>query len=348
MCPRFFPTLALAVSALAGCKQPVEQTFAFSSGGPSRAGVLRVPGGILSVNDFGVVTLLDGTGHPQWRTSACRQISVRPAVAQGTVVVACAAGDWVGLSAEDGKERWRAARPETIAAGLTSDDTQAYAVDADGTLWALAAATGLPAWKRSAELKPAKEHRSFPAPVAWGGLVLAGIAEQGVVALDAVKGTLRWRVAGPSVLGLATLEDRAIILWRGGRMAAVRPEGTIAWSTELSTHPVSGPSAALGLVWAGMEDRVLVGVDPHNGAERARLKLPAVALGRAVALGDWLMVTTAAPEGHLLGFRLGTSTPVFESRVDSPVRTDPVVVDGQLVVSPIDGRVLGLRPTVAR
>jgi outer membrane protein assembly factor BamB len=348
MCPRFLPTLALAVSALAGCKQPVEQTFAFSSGGPSRAGVLRVPGGVLAVNDFGVVTLLDGAGRAQWRTSACRQIAVRPALAQAMVVVACAGGDWVGLSADDGKERWRAARPETLAAGLAGDDTHAYAVDTDGTLWAVAAASGLPVWKRAAELKPAKERRSFPAPVAWGGLVLAGVAEQGVVVLDAVKGTLRWRVAGPSVLGMAALEDRAFVLWRSGRMAAVRPEGTIAWSTVLGVRPVSGPSAALGLVWAGTEDGALVGVDPHNGTERARLQLPAVALGRAVALGDWLMVTTSAPEGHLLGFRLGTSTPVFETRVDSPVRTDPVVVDGQLVVSPIDGRVLGLRPTVTR
>ncbi|HEX4622670.1 MAG TPA: PQQ-binding-like beta-propeller repeat protein, partial [Myxococcaceae bacterium] len=137
-----------ALLGLAACHQPVERTFAYSIDGPQRAGLLLTPNGVIAANDFGTVALIDGAGNAAWRVSACREVLARPALAGDVVVVACSAGDWVGLNLSDGKERWRSKAGSAVSTPLASDGDRAFGVDQDAALWAFEASTGASLWRR--------------------------------------------------------------------------------------------------------------------------------------------------------------------------------------------------------
>jgi outer membrane protein assembly factor BamB len=338
--------LAAAISSTVGCHQPVEQAFAYSTDAPSRAGLLSTPRGVVVANDFGVVALVDGSGTPLWRVTACREVLARPALAHEVVVVACSGGEWVGLDLADGKERWRSAPGARISIPLAADSERAFGLDQEGTVWACDAATGAFVWHRAtSELRPTKERRVFAAPVAWQGLVVASLAEAGLQAFDTAKGTLRWRQPTRGLTGLLSLEDRLLVLWPSGKIGALRGDGTWAWTREVGAPALSGPSLAEGLAWVSLEGNALVGVSLEDGTEKARFSLPAPALGRIASVEHLIAVPTSGVEGRLVAFRLGDPHFVFSARADSPLRTDALVLDGLVVVAPADGRVLAFRPT---
>jgi outer membrane protein assembly factor BamB len=337
----FFPALL----ALAACRQPVERTFSYSTDAPSRAGLLSTPRGVIAANDFGTVALLDPTGHAAWRVSACREVIARPALAGEVVVVACSAGDWVGLNLSDGTERWRSKAGSSFQTPLASDGDRAFGVDQDAAVWAFEAATGASVWRRpGGELRPSKERRAFAAPVVWEGLLVASLAEAGLHAFDAGRGSLRWRLPTRGLSGLLPEADRLFVLWPSGKIGALRKDASWIWTREIGTPALSGPTLAFGLLWISVEGNLLIGLSTEDGAERARFNLPAPATGRIAELNGLLVAPTTGLEGRLVAFRLGQAHYAFSARTDSPLRTDALVLDGQVVVAPTDGRVLGFRP----
>lgn len=341
-------TAVLAALTLSACQSPVVQTVAFSLDAPNHAGALLTTEGLAVANDYGTVVLLDPGARPHWRVPACHQIKARPVQVGDALVVTCMGGEWLALGLVGGKERWRSSLEHAVVTPLTGDDDRAYAIDQDGAVSSVDAATGALAWRRApTELKGGKDRR-FPAPVLWNGELVASLAEAGLYAFEPKQGTLRFRVSTRGVYGLLPLGDHLWVLWASGRLGALKRDGSFAWTRELGATVASGPTLAGGLVWIGFEDGLAMGFDPSDGSEKAHFALPGPPAGGVVDFDDVAVVPVGGSEGLVLGFKSGRPQAVFSVRLDSPIRSEPLVWGNTLFLAPADGRVLGFREEKSR
>jgi hypothetical protein len=182
----------------------------------------------------------------------------------------------------------------------------------------------------------------------WDGALIASLAEAGLHAFDSAHGTLRWRLPTRGLTGLLPVADRLFVLWPSGKIGALRKDASWIWTREIGTPVLSGPTSAFGLLWVSVEGNALLGLSTEDGTVRERFSLPGPATGRIAELGDLIVAPTTGIEGRLVAFRLGQPHYAFSARTDSPLRTDALVMDGQVVVAPTDGRVLGFRPRAPR
>lgn len=126
------------------------------------------------------------TGDERWQFPLRGDANSSPAVADGLVYVADAAGNLSALNAETGAEWWRFVAggfgSPAVAAGLV------YVGGSDGNVYALDATNGQERWRFTAEGAP-----SFStAPAVVEGVVYVGGSNGNLYALDAMDGTQRW------------------------------------------------------------------------------------------------------------------------------------------------------------
>src|SRR5215831_19219495 len=126
----------------------------------------------------------------------------------------------------------------------------------------------------------------------------------------------------------------------GRHRCTSRPE---RWAVPLGQRVVSAPTLALGRVWAGLEDQSLVGIDARGEEPPWRATLPAPLLGGVAEWQDRVLVPTAGRDGRLLAIDLARPGSPATARVDSALRSRPIVRGSAAWVLAADGRVLGFR-----
>jgi outer membrane protein assembly factor BamB len=101
-----------------------------------------------------------------------------------------------------------------------------------------------------------------------------------------------------------------------------------------------------GVLWVGTEPPQLLAVSPSDGRRLSSITLPSPLVTQVAVHGELLVVPTSGHEGWVLTLRRQGGAPVLTLRMDTPVRTQPVVLGEQLFVLGLDGRVLSwsLRP----
>ncbi len=336
------PALIAIAVALTGCNSPAEVAFAYSSDAPSRTGLLPLEDGVVLGNEAGALIRLDPNGRERWRIELIRELVARPARVGDTVVAVTSSGEWVGVEVDTGQERWRLGGKPVVHLPLASDDQRVFAVADDGSVEAISGASGGTAWTRLPPRGLPKKPTLTSPPVWLGWRLFVGLGPAGMFAMDPLEGGTLWHRPLGDVLGFLAEGERVYALTREGELSALRAvDGQTEWSRPLGVKPQGGPWLARGLLWIGLEDEdVLMAVDPQNGAEVWRVKLPAPVRGGVGEFRELVLVPTNGRKGHLLGFRPGQATPILDLRADSALRTPPVVLDDRALVLAADGRVL--------
>jgi outer membrane protein assembly factor BamB len=326
-----------------GCSSPLDLVFSVSGDAPSRTGLVPLGDGGLFGNEAGRVVQLGAGGAPQWTAELAHEVRVTPAVVGDTVVVATVDGDVVGLDAATGTRRWRTALPRATAlAGL---GTHAHLLTEDGELLVLEASDGVvlrrTTWNAALGMRPGSPARLGLVATPQGRLVLAGPAALIAVGED---GSRRWRTVVREPGGL--LVDGAVV-WtvdQTGRAVGLALEtGELRWQRALGTGPTSPPARALDRIWVGLQNRSLVGFRPGDDGPPWTVEVPAPVVAAVVEFQGRLLVPTSGREGRLLALDVGAPGNPPSARVDSPLRTAPLVRGELAWLLAQDGRVLGFR-----
>ncbi|XXF79570.1 PQQ-binding-like beta-propeller repeat protein [Myxococcaceae bacterium GXIMD 01537] len=349
-CPRTLVPLVLIAAWGMACQRPAERSFRYSSDAASRSGLVALADGVVLGNEAGAVVRLGRDGQPVWRVGLGREVAARPTVSGDGIVAGTVAGELVSLTLAEGKERWRQSGQPPVLTALASDASSVYVVAPDGAVRAHALDSGQVRWRRPGP-RPEEAHldasRPLPAPVLAGGVLGVALGDAGLVALSTADGAVRWRQPVGQVLGLEVADGVLYASTRTGRVLALGlADGVKRWESAPAPGLTSPPTLALGRLWVGAaeaEKATLLGLSPGDGTVTAREVLPAPLSARPAVFGPWLLVPTDDRQGRLLALPGGQGEPAFTLRLDTPLRTQPLVLEDQLFVLGQDGRVLSWR-----
>ncbi len=327
-----------------GCSSPLEKVFSVSGDAPSRSGLVPLGDGAVFGNEAGRVLRLGPGGAALWTAELAHEVRLAPAVAADVVVVATTGSDLLGLDAASGNRRWRTELSRPVAA-LAALGTRVYVLLDDGDLLAVESSSGdivvRAALGSALGLHPGGAARLALAAAAEDRLVLAGPAAVVAVGADATR---RWRTPVHEPLGLLPLEGRVWTVEQSGRVLALDlATGEGLWQRALGATPTSPPAHALDRLWVGLANQTLVGFRLKDEGPLWTVQVPGPVVAPVVEFQGRLLVPTAAQEGRLLALDVGAPGNPPSARLDSPLRTSPLVRGNTAWVLPQDGRVVGLR-----
>ena len=337
--------LILLACLSTACTAPLVPVFTASGDAPSRTGLTPLGDGAVFGNDAGRVIRLDGAGRVVWMVETGGEIDLPLVVTEDGVVGAVTGGDTlVSLDADTGHERWRAGGQPPVAA-LAAVGTRLLLLGKEGELRSFPSrAGGMPlrrGWNASLGLRAARTPPRGLLPLEGGVLAIGPAA---VLFLAADGGALRWKAPLRDGTGAVVEGDQLWAAEQSGRLVVLDlRSGAQRRVVPLGQHIISPPSAALGHVWVGLEDHSLVGIDPRGEQPPWRASLPAALVGGVAEWQDRLLVPTAGREGRLLAIDLARPGSPATARVDSALRTRPLVRSSVAWVLAADGRVLGFR-----
>jgi outer membrane protein assembly factor BamB len=328
----------------AGCSAPLLPVFTASGDAPSRTGLTPLGEGAVFGNDAGRVIRLDGSGRVVWTVETGAEIELPVAVTDDGVVGVLSGGDTlVALDADTGHERWRAGGQPPVAA-LAAVGGRLLLLAREGELRSFPARSGgLPVrrgWNTSLGLRGRAPPRGL-VPLEQNVLAIGPAA---VLLLSPEDGALRWRAPARDPTGAVLEADTLWVAEQSGRLLVLDARtGVQRRVFSLGQPVISPPTTALGRIWVGLEDRSLVGVDARGQEPPWRAALPAGLVGGVAEWQDRVLVPTAGREGRLLAIDLARPGSPATARVDSALRSRPLVRGTVAWVLAADGRVLGFR-----
>lgn len=342
MSGRLGPTLLLLVWC--GCSSPLEKVFSISGDAPSRSGLLPLGDGAVFGNEAGRVLRLGPGGAPVWTAELGHEVRLTPVLAGDAVVVATTGGELLSLDSATGKRRWRSELARAAVAVLSAG-ARLYVLQEDGELLALDAGTG-ETFLRAALGAPLGVRPGAPAHLALTAagerrLVLAGPAAVVAVGPD---GGRQWHTPLHEAMGLLLVDGLAWTVESSGRAVALDLEtGDVRWQRALGAPAASPPARALDRLWVGLANQTLVGFRPEEAGPLWTVQVPGPVVAPVVEFQGRLLVPTAGREGRLLALDVGAPGNPPSARLDSPLRTSPLVRGTTAWVLPQDGRVVGFR-----
>jgi len=333
--------------------------------GEGRIGVRQVPavvdGRVYAAASEGSVLALDlHSGKRIWEYRVDKKkdegmrLSGGPGAGDGLVVVGSLGGDVIALSAEDGSERWRAKVSSEVVAAPAIGQGLVFVRSNDGRITAFGAADGERRWFHDQEL-PSLTVRGN-APLTLGpGVLFAGNDDGTVIALVMQDGRLLWEQQVGLPEGRSELErmadvDGAPVLegttlyassYKSRTLALDGPSGRPLWQSE------HGGPGAIGVTSGNLVVSTVAGtvysLDKMSGAAMwsqpalARRSLTGVAIhGDYAVVGDF--------DGYLHWLRLDNGEFAARERVGrKPVKGQPQVVDGILLVQTVKGELVAFR-----
>jgi outer membrane protein assembly factor BamB len=317
--------------------------FSISGDAPSRSGLAPLGDGAVFGNEAGRVLRLGPQGAVLWTAELAHEVRWTPAVAGDMVVVATSA-DLVGLDAATGARRWRSEVPRPGAA-LAVLTTRVHVLTEEGELLALEAASGTLGWRTALGtalgIHPGSPGRLALAAAEEDWLVLAGPAAVMAVGAD---GSRRWRTAVHEATGLLVSEGLVWTVEQNGRVLALDLEtGAVQWQRALGAPPASPPARALDRLWVGLSNQTLVGFRLKDEGPLWTAWVPGIVVAPVGEFQGRLLAATSAREGQLLALEVGAPGNPPSARLDSPLRTAPLVRGDSVWVLAQDGRVVAFR-----
>ncbi len=191
-----------------------------------------VNGGVVAGFDNGRLSALDlATGNPVWeatvavpegRTDLERMIDLDadPVVSGRELFAGTYQGRLTGLALGNGQVAW--ARDVSVLGGLSVDDTNVYATDAEGRIWAFDRRNGASVWRVDA-----LSGIRLTAPVRYGDRLVVAGSDGWLYWIDVRDGrlTARYEVGRTGIAAAPLLEeDRLYVLDLGGRLRALTIE----------------------------------------------------------------------------------------------------------------------------
>ena len=327
-----------------GCSSPLETVFSVSGDAPSRSGLAAVGEGAVFGNEAGRVLRLGPSGAVLWTAELAHEVRQTPAVVGDWVVVATTGGDLVGLDAATGARSWRSEVPRPGAA-LAFFGSHVYLLSEEGELLCLEASSGAPLLRLSLAaalgVHPGGPGRLALAAAPDERLLVAGPAAVLAVGADGVR---RWRTAAHEPYGLLVWEGLVWTVESSGRVLALDLQtGEVQWQRALGAAPASAPAHALDRLWVGLQNQTLVGFRLRDEGPLWTAQVPGLVTAPVVEFQGRLLTPTSGREGRLLALEVGAPGNPPSARLDSPLRTSPLVRGATAWVLAQDGRVVGFR-----
>jgi outer membrane protein assembly factor BamB len=213
--------------------------------------------------------------HEAWSISTHALIEFPPAVANGVAYVVNKYGNAKAVRLRDRKILWeRVTDPRN--SGTPTDVTapvyhqgKVFFAYLDGSLVAVDAETGKPAWRR----KLAGHLES--SPMAVGGTLYLGTDKTNVVAVRAADGAVLWQFNSPGAIKASPSFHHGRVFvadYQGAMFCLDATSGKLIWRTNTTRVPpfgeggfYSSPAIAFGHVYAGRDDGTVFAFDERTG-----------------------------------------------------------------------------------
>jgi outer membrane protein assembly factor BamB len=337
--------LALVALACAACQQAWSLDYVLPTDAPSRAGLLAHEGGTIAGNEAGRLMRFGAEGEALWSVLLPCEIASRPVKVAQHLVAVSVQGEAIGVQLSDGAEVWRARLSGPVLTPLASDGSRVFAATTSGALHAFDPQTGASIWTRAPAL-PKPSTRAFPAPVLGGGVFVQSMGEAGIIAVSADNGDPLWAEQVPDALALLLRAGRVLVVTRSGRVLGFDGDtGRARFDVALGGRASGGADLVGTSVWVGLEDGSLVALAGESlGEVRWKTRLPAPWVTRLTRFDEALvLLPTADARGRLLGLDVRDGSVAFTIPTDSPLRTEPLLLDQRVTQLAADGRILAYR-----
>ncbi len=140
----------------------------------------------------GAVYAIDSTsGETLWQHQVGEIVSGGLTLASGLLLLGTSEGRLIALTSADGTEVWRSQLSSEILSVPLLADGHVVVHSNDGYVYGLSASDGEQLWAYQYKV-PALTLRGTSAPIYTGGLVLVGLDNGKLVALDIQSGSVRW------------------------------------------------------------------------------------------------------------------------------------------------------------
>ena len=264
--------------------------------------------------------------------------------AQGRVALADSQGQVALLDAASGRDVWRVALKEAIAAGVGTDGEQVALVTRGNQLVVLS--QGRELWRAGL---PAE---SFTAPLVAGGRVFVLSANRSVTAFDGATGRKLWsqqRTGEPLVLrqaGVLMPFKNTLLAGFAGRLAGLNPDtGVAAWEVALATPrgtndmerlvDLLGPAQRAGDLVCARAFQSQVGC---VNAERGQVLWTRPSVGERAIGGDEALVLSVLSNGTVQALRRSDGERLWESeRLKYRQLSTPLVTPRGILVADSGG-----------
>lgn len=262
-----------------------------------------------------------------WRYETAERITTAPVVADGTVVIGSIDATLHGVSARDGRERWRFDLPSPPNGTPAVHGGRVLLETRDHGIYALDAGTGEFAWWRSTTTP----NRPGDITVYDGTAYVA--VDGAVVGFDTRTGGVRRRIPfeQATARALAVADDVLYVAWEGddgtgeprtGGLDAVGLDAERRWRAEPG-YPLSAPTVADGtVVWTTNE--AAHAYDAATGEERWRFE-PANGTGSPAVADGAVYLGSRETAFHALD--LDSGDPIWSVETTSRPSVAPVVAD---------------------
>lgn len=279
-----------------------------------------------------------------------------PGVGDGTVAVGGLNGEVIALDAATGTEKWKGQVLNEVIAAPAVGGGMVFVRSNDGRVTAFDASSGEKRWTWRSDM-PALSVRGNAGLTLGPGFVFVGTDNGRIVALSAADGTELWgqtvaQAEGRSELdrmndvdGTPLLEGSTLYVssYKPQTMAIDAPSGQPMWVQQGQGGVGGVASSGSGRLAITDAQDVVWALDAATGAPmwkqpsypRRGLTAPAI-LGNQVVVGDY--------DGYLHWFSLEDGSMSARVRPSGkPVRAQPVVADGILLVQDTDGNLTAYR-----
>lgn len=311
---------------------------------------------IVAVDNEGEVSSYEKTtGRQLWQADFDLPVTTGVGGGDGLILVGTQEGEVLALDETSGELRWRKKISSEILAPPKASLNVVVVRTADGRLTGLAVADGAVLWNYQRAV-PLLSLRGTGAPVLADDKVITGYANGKLVALSITDGKVVWEKSIAVPRGRSELDrivdidsdpvvkdGKVYVVTYHGNVAAVSLEsGRTLWTREASSR--TGLDAAVGdsVYVSDDSDYVWAFQDGSGDALWRQTRLLRRTISAPVIVGQNVLVGDFEGYVHWISRKDGR----FVARLqvsDSAIRSKPVVNDGLVYVTAVDGTLTALR-----
>ncbi|MGA2350904.1 MAG: PQQ-binding-like beta-propeller repeat protein [Terracidiphilus sp.] len=305
--------------------------------------------------------------HVLWEFKTGGRVFSSPVVANGIVYVGSNDHFLHAIDAGNGREVWKFQTEANVNSSPAVANGAVYFLSLDGSAYSLDAHTGKQLWRfktggesrlnmagiygiaPSREVVPDVWDFFLSSPAVDGGTVYFGSGDHNIYALDALTGSLLWKVqAGDVVHSSPAIANGVLYIgcWDGVMVALNAKTGQPIWNFATgvdATHFMQGipGSAAIadGIVVFGSRDNNIYALDAKSGKELWRQGNSGSWVIASPAIIDGVVYITTSDTMKLRALNLKTGVQLFDLTYKSYSFSSPAVAAGHTYFGTFDGAV---------
>lgn len=290
------------------------------------------------------------SGGTDWSVKTGLTLNAGPALGSGMLVVAGSGGTILALKPSDGTTLWKADLNGEVLASPAIGPGSVVIRTTDGRITALAADSGRVLWKTAYDV-PRLSLRGASDPVVSDNMLLDGLDNGKVIALDLDDGTQMWQATVASATGSDELARLADVdgdiavsndhvyaaAYHGQTVSLSRSNGQIEWARDLTSY--TGASVDGDYVYVTDLHSAVWALDRRNGVPVwTQPEMRAHNLTLPVPFHD--SVVAGGIDGHVHFLSKKDGSVIARTQLGSaPILAPPVVIGDTVLVLSTAGEI---------